>query len=377
MSSVGRGGSPPGRRRLALLLPTMGGGGAERVALRLIDHFLEAGHEVDLVLMLKRGELLDLLPEQVKVFDLAAPKVRFMVAPLVRYFKERNPHAIQVRMWPITTAAVLAHRLAKSKSRLILSDHVALSQHYSGLSRKFLQLTVRLSYPLADKRILVSEGAADDLARLSGLDRSTFDVIYNPLPVPAPGLASTAEIESLWGSDGARILTVGNLKPQKNHALLIRSFAALRRHRPAKLMILGDGPLRPQLEALAASLQIADDVLFRGYTIDPWAFYASAHVFVLSSDYEGFGNVLVEAMRCGLTVVSTDCMSGPREILADGAYGNLVPVGDQQALAEAMQEALRRPMDPALLRSRAEELSGVHNADKYLKHMLGDDRKGC
>jgi glycosyltransferase involved in cell wall biosynthesis len=170
-----------------------------------------------------------------------------------------------------------------------------------------------------------------------------------------------------------RIITVGSFKEQKNHALLIRSFARAFRDRVARLMILGEGPLRPQLEELARAEGVADQVLMPGFTTDPWPYYASADLFVLSSDYEGYPLVLIEAMRSGLSIVSTDCESGPREILEEGKYGTLVGCGDAEALAAAMEEALRRPTDPAALQARAEAISGQGTSDRYLELMLGPE----
>ncbi|MGE5721893.1 MAG: glycosyltransferase, partial [Sphingomonadales bacterium] len=367
----------PGRpRRLALLLPDMRGGGAERVALRLAEDFLGAGHAVDLVLMEARGELLDLLPSQVRVFDLHAPRIRSAIAPLRRYLRERRPDAIQVSMWPLTVAAVIAHRLARSRARVVLSDHIVLSKQYAhfGVVRRLLRrLSIRLAYPLADARVLVSRQAADDLARISGISRDSIDVVYNPVSRPTAA-SQPVDAAALWGDADGRIITVGSLKAQKNHALLIRSFARLRAKRRARLLILGDGPLRGELEALVASQGLSGEVLMPGFVTDPWPYYETADLFALSSDYEGYPLVLIEALRSGLTVVSTDCESGPREILDGGRYGRLVPVGDEAAFAAAMEQALAGPGDPAPLQARAEALSGQGTSDRYLQLMLG---MGC
>jgi glycosyltransferase involved in cell wall biosynthesis len=364
------------RKRLAFFLPDMRGGGAERVALRLIEDFLKAGHEVDLVLLQKIGELLPLLPPEVQVFDLAAPRVRGGILPLVRYFRRRRPHAIQISMWPLTVIGIIAHRLARSKARIVTSDHAALSKHYppsNPLAYRSLIWSVRLFYPLADARILVANDAADDLARISGIDRNSLEVVYNPVGEPPANVGTTRDIEALWGSAERRIITVGTLKDQKNHQLLIRSFARAFRGEPVKLMILGEGAdLRPVLEALSVELGVAEQVLLPGFTTHPWPYYASADLFALSSDYEGYPLVLIEALRLGLPIVSTDCKSGPREILDGGRYGTLVPVGDEVALAEAMKEALGRAHDPAALRARAETLSGQSTSDRYLELMLGE-----
>jgi glycosyltransferase involved in cell wall biosynthesis len=359
-------------RRLALLLPDMAGGGAERVALSLAEAFLAAGHEVDLVLMRAEGELLPLVPAGVRIVDLGARRIRSVLRPLIRYLRSRRPDALQVSMWPLTVIAIVAHRLARSKARLVVSDHIALSRQYGRPASVFrlLRATTRIFYPWADARIVVSADAADDLASLSGIDRAGISVIYNPIPAPPADIATIPAIEALWGGAEARILTAGKLKEQKNQALLLTAFARLVRERAARLMILGDGPLRADLEGLADRLGVSDRVVFAGFILDPWPYYASADLFVLSSDYEGFGNVLVEAMRCGLPVVSTDCPSGPREILADGDYGRLVPVGDEQALAAAMAQMLDAPRAPERLRQRAEALSGAGASIQYLDLML-------
>jgi glycosyltransferase involved in cell wall biosynthesis len=227
-------------------------------------------------------------------------------------------------------------------------------------------------YPLADARIVVAKEAADDLARISGVDRRSLEVVYNPVGEPPADVGTTREIEALWGEAERRIITVGSLKAQKNQQLLIRSFTRAFKGRSVKLMILGQGELRPSLEALAAELGVSDQVLLPGFATDPWSYYASADLFALSSDYEGYPLVLIEALRSGLTIVSTDCESGPREILDGGRYGRLVPVGDEEALSDAMKEALDRPQDSATLRARAETLSGQSTSDRYLELMLGE-----
>jgi glycosyltransferase involved in cell wall biosynthesis len=332
-------GEPQGRqgRRIALCLPDMGGGGAERVALEIIRELLAAGHEVDLVLARAGGELLPLVPPEVRVIDLKASRMLGALWPLVRYFRRERPDAIQVSMWPLTTMAILARRLSGSKARLMTSDHIAFAQA-SAWDTLPIRLTAGPLYRLADVRVSVSEGAARDLAHVTGMRRDQFEVIYNPIS-PPDEIRTTESVDRLWGGARARIITVGSLKPQKNHALLLRAFARLGR-KDARLMILGEGPLRGELEALAADLGIADDIIMPGFALDPWPYYASASLFVLSSDYEGFANVILEALAAGLPVVSTDCQSGPAEILDHGRFGSLIPVGDKAALAAAMERAL-------------------------------------
>lgn len=361
-----------GRGRLAFLLPNMTGGGAERVALRLIEDFTAQGYAIDLVLMEVSGALLALLPPSVRVIDLQAPRIRDVVKPLIRYLRSERPLGIQVSMWPLTVAGVLAHRLARSEAKLVLSDHTTLSRQYAHLSRfraRLMRWSITWAYPKADARVIVSRDAARDLAALSGIALDSIDVIYNPIACPSAEPEAIRQVEDSWPRDAARILTVGSLTAAKNHRLLIDAFAQLSADRAATLVILGDGPLRAELTAYVQTSGVADRIRMPGFVINPAAHYATADVFVLSSDYEGYGNVLVEAMYTGLQIVSTDCPSGPREILECGRYGRLVPCNDDGALARAMTEAIDAPITVAKVKIRAKTLSGDHTSARYLALM--------
>lgn len=357
--------------RIAFVLPNLGGGGAERVALTLIQGFLDRGHQVDLILVEAKGELLPLVPAGVQVFDLCARRMRSALWPFVKYLRDRKPDAIQASMWPVTIVAILARAAAKSHARLVISEHTILSEAYAGwgwLHRFVLRGSIRAIYPLADGRVVVSRQAADDIASLAGLDRNSMEVIYNPVHFPAT-IRSDSRIETLWGSRAPRVITVGSLKAAKNHALLIRAFAQSE-SQTAGLMIVGEGPLRADLEHLTSQLGIADRVIFAGFSIDPWPYLASADLFVLSSEREGFPVAVVEAMLAGLPVVSTDCISGPGEILEGGRYGRLVPCGNAVALAGAIDAALVGPHDCDAGRTKVRQLSS-DAIERYEKLLLG------
>lgn len=342
------------RPRVALILPNLGGGGAERVALALAGHFVDAGDEVDIVLLGRGGELRPLVPEGAQVIEFGAKRLKSALIPLVRYFRSRRPDAVQAFMWPVSVLAIIAHRLAGRPGRLAISDHGTLSKQY-GPRSPLLKATTSLFYRAADERICVSAGVADDLAKLSGLKRDSIEVIQNPVLLPASVPQSSGQVEGLWPAGSRRILTVGNLKPEKNHKLLIESFASVSKHESAALMILGEGPQRSELEALVAALDLQDRVSMPGFFVDPWPFYRSADLFVLSSDHEGYPLVLVEALAAGLPIVSTDSGSGPREILS-GGFGQVTPVGNASALAGAIRTALTQTRNQDMLRRRAAEL---------------------
>lgn len=356
--------------RVAFLLPDFRIGGAERVALTLIEGFVERGIEVDLVPMRGEGELLAALPNQVNVVMLGARRIRNALFPLRRYLRDRKPDAVQASMWPLTILAIIARAMAGSSARLVVSDHNNLTRQYgsSAAAVAFLKWSMRFCYPRADARVCVSSAIADELARQAGLNRRLFEVIYNPIPSPPDleGQDREAATGPRW-----RILSVGSLKRQKNFELLLRAFARLQVKPPARLTILGEGPLRPELERLARELGIADRVSMPGFALDTWPHYQAADLFVLSSDYEGFANVLVEAMAAGLPIVSTDCESGPREVLDNGRHGRLIPVGDVAALATAMRDGLEEPNDPQAQRQRAWQFRPEIAVERYLKLLLG------
>lgn len=358
--------------RLAFLLPDFRIGGAERVALSLITEFVNRGIEVDLVLLRCEGELLELLPTGVNVVPLRAGRIRNSILPLARYLRERKPDGLQASIWPITLAAILGRAIARSSCRLVISDHsnVSLPFRERPFLRRLIGWSMRVFYPFADARLCVSRDVAVDLAEVSGLNQSRFEVVYNPIEQRSGQW--TAEAEAQWKTRGRRILSVGTLKREKNHLLLMRAFAILCRHEAASLTIVGEGPMRLLLESVAEDLGISEAVSMPGQALDPTPYYATANLFALTSDFEGFANVLVEAMAAGLPVVSVDCRSGPREVLADGEFGRLVPVDDAEALAMAIEQSLLEGPDPERLKARASQFRPELAANRYAEFLLGD-----
>lgn len=357
-------------QKIAILLPDLRGGGTERVCLDLARAFTAAGHDVKFVLMTAMGELLPEKRAQFEVFDLQARQIRNVPIPLARYLRANRPAVLIANMWPLTSAAVLGCALSGHRCKLLLVDHCTLSQQYASwgaFQNLVLRTSIFLTYRMADAAAGVSTGVAEDLARLARAPEGTFATLHNPIPQRAlPAHDARERAEALWGARrGKRVLTVGNLKTPKNHLLLLHAFA--RMDRPSSvLMLVGHGQAEPMLRALALNLGIADRVVFAGFHTDPAPFYATADLFVLSSDYEGFGNVIVEALSFGLAVVSTDCPSGPAEILENGRWGRLTPVGDAAALARAMDEALSTLVDREALKRRAADFSPEIAARKYL-----------
>lgn len=356
---------------IALLLPDLRGGGAERVSLDIAHAFRRLGHAPEFVLMQPRGELLAEAQAAFPVHDLGCVRARQVPFALARHLRRHRPAALMAAMWPLTVIAPLAQRISGHRCPVLVSEHGQLSAQYrswGAMHRALLRASTGMIYRLASARVGVSLGVAADMAALAAMSVSRMAVVNNPVPSrPTPTPDVVAGAEALWSVPrGARLLTVASMKPVKNHPLLLRAFARLQRPE-ARLMIVGQGTGEGELRRLAGELEVSDRLVFAGFHADPTPFYATADLFVLSSDHEGFGNVIVEALAQGLPVVSTDCPSGPAEIMENGRWGRLVPVGDPSALAEAMNEALEAEHDRDALRRRAADFAPEIAARKYLE----------
>lgn len=363
--------------RIAVLLPDLRPGGAERVHIILAREWLKRGCEVDFILCRRVGRLLSEVPDGAKVYDLGAKRVRYAIVPLIRYLRTRRPAVLLSAMWPLTAITPIVCWLSRVACRTAISEHGILSAQYESwgrIHRALMRSSIFCAYRWVDARIAVSHGVAADIAGLSRMPDSAFSVIYNPA-ASGEGTRSKAP-PGIHSADGSLILSVGALKAVKDHKTLIQAFALVAMHKPARLCILGEGPLRAELEDLISRLGISDRVLLPGHRNDTAPWYASASLFVLSSRHEGFGNVIAEAMEYGVPVVSTDCPSGPGEILCNGKYGELVPVGNIRALADAICRALAAEHDPEQLKTRAREFLPGRIACEYIDALLPDFRVG-
>ena len=354
---------------ITFVLPSLGIGGAEIVNACLARELMKRGFRVEFIVGRDDDEASLVLPPGAGYIVVGAQQHRRLLAPLIKYLLARKPAILIGSLWSMTTTVALAHHLAGSRAKLCLWEHSTLSIQYAGrgrLHRFILQKSLRFGFARADVRIAVSKGVAEDLARLSHMKREAFSVIYNPLTLRGGDGAGLVEGEKAWGPrGGARILSVGRFKSVKNFPLLVRAFAHL--ERDARLLLLGDGPCREEIAAAAAAEGVADRVIMPGAVADPTPFYKTADLFVLSSDREGFGNVILEALSCGLPVVSTDCENGPAEILEYGRYGRLTPVGDAPALTKAMDEALDAEPNREALKRRAADFSPERIVDQFLR----------
>jgi glycosyltransferase involved in cell wall biosynthesis len=335
------------KKRIALFVPTLGGGGAEKVMVNLAYGFLEAGHKVDLLLVKNEGPYFKELSSSLNIVDLRAQHTSLALFSLCRYLRRSNPDVMLSAMDYANVVALWAKRISRVRTLSVISEHsifsVAAKKPPNIRTRLSLSILMRLSYPMADKIIAVSAGIAHDLARTFGISDEKITVIFNPIRFDNIAKKATEPIDHPWYRPGNPpvLLSVGRLHRGKDYPNLLRAFSLIRRKRNVRLIILGEGKERSQLKALTRKLNIDQDVDIPGFKDNPYNFMAFSRVFVLSSQFEGFSNVLLEAIACGCPVVSTDCPSGPKEIFDKTGVGRLVPVGRPELLAEAIIEALQ------------------------------------
>lgn len=355
--------------RLAVYLPDLAGGGAERLQVNLAPAFVAAGLEVTFVLDEAKGELLPAVPPEARIVPLNAHRTIAAVPRLVRYLRRERPDVLVSSLGHSNIAALWAAAMAGTGTPVVVTQHSVLSAETRRRSLKYrvLPLLYRLFLGWADGVVAVSNGVAEDMAAATGFARDRITVIPNGV------IAATFESEAAkppphpWLNDGGSpvLLGVGRLSHEKDFATLIAAFAEVTRRREARLVILGEGPLRAELRTLADAAGIGSLVDMPGYRRNPLPYMRHAAALVASSRYEGFGNTLAEALACGTPVVSTACL-GPVEILANGRFGALTPVGDPDALAQAILDTLAVPPSPRTLRERGHEYTVQRACDRYL-----------
>ena len=372
---------PNGRRqRVAFLLPNLCLGGAEKVTVHLANGLAARGYAIDMVLFEARGEFLGELDPAVHVVELKVGRMMWAIPRFAAYLRRNKPAAVISAHDYVNLGVILANRLSATAVPVLLtihSTHSMAAVYKPGFRARLLDFLAHWCYRQAAGVVCVSRAVADDLAAGAGIDRERLLVIYNPV-VSQRILDLAHEPPTLgtgcpgcphpWFAPGAPpvVLSVGRLSPVKDFPTLIRAFATLRRKKEVRLIILGEGNDRPRLEGMIAELGLGPSVALPGFSPNPYAYMARAALFVLSSISEALPPALIEALAVGTPVVATDCKCGPKEVLQNGRFGGLVPVGDVAALAEAMAAALsapRRPLPPDALQPYTMD----HAVDEYCR----------
>jgi glycosyltransferase involved in cell wall biosynthesis len=372
-------------KKICLFIHNLGGGGAERAFVNLANGLAARGLSVDLALIKAEGPYLAEVSQAVRVVHIRTPwlpglnilSMIWATIVFARYIRTAKPVAVLSAFPHLNVSLVLARIFSRGRVFVAISERSTVSLSHGNLSplRRVIQGTLmRVFYPFADVVVGVSDGVCDDLRQFLKKPNLKTRTIYNPvIDAHMEGKSREAAPHPWIAGDRQRpvVLAAGRMAPSKGFETLLPAFARLRAHKDARLIILGQGDMRPRFEAMVADLGLEEHVSMPGFFPNPFSFMARCDCFVLSSRWEGLPNVLIQAMACGAPVVSTDCPSGPREILEGGKWGKLVPVGDAEALAAAMLDVLDNP--PPSARARAMDFTVDKAVDAYLELLLRDE----
>jgi glycosyltransferase involved in cell wall biosynthesis len=358
--------------RVAFFLATSGHSGVDRLMGHLLPAVARRGYQVDLLRVRRHGPAID--DPAVRIVDLRTAHVYTALPALLRYLRREHPRVLLSDKDRVNRVALLARALSGVDTRQVLRSGTTVSRDLASrrpLDRWLQRASMSGLYRYAQSVIVPSRGAAADLARYTGLALGRITVVPNPVVSRALLDAASAPPPHPWFEPGQPpvILGVGELCARKDFETLLRAFARLRRERDCRLLILGEGRLRHRLEALGHTMGVADDLALPGFQPHPYPYLAHSALLASSSRWEGLGVALVEALALGTPVVSTDCPSGPREILKDGLYGPLVPVGDVEALADAIRRTLDKPPPRSLLKEAAAPYEVESATSAYLRAM--------
>lgn len=357
--------------KIACFFATSGHSGVDRAMKHLIPAILKRGYPVDLLHVRKHGPYIEPDQEGLRIIDLGSKHVYPSLPAVVRYLKQEKPFVMLSDKDRVNRTAIFSKKLAGVDTRLVLSSGTTISIDLAsrGFFDRWLQRnSMGKLYRFADNVIVTSEGVADDMAQYTGLPRHLINVVPSPVVPEECFQAQYPRPEHPWFAAGEPpvILGVGELCMRKDFQTLLRAFALVRAQRACRLVILGKGRQMEELQALVVQLGIDSDVDFAGFQPNPYTFMQHAAVFAFTSRWEGLGFVLIEALAVGTPVVSTDCPSGPREILQDGRFGTLVPVGDVNRLAKAIAETLENSPPREFLQQAARPYAIEEATTAYL-----------
>ncbi len=358
--------------RIAFFTPAPRFGGAQRVTINIANTLAARGYPTDLVTAQLDGTYVSEITDAVNTIDLAVTGVLgtgilAAVPKLISYLEASRPAVLFASRTHTAIAAIVATRLADTDTRIAVTEHSRFD--YQSTAKD--QVTATLAghiYPYADGVIAVSEGVAKSIVADTNVSMDQITVLNNPIDLDAIQSGVRQPVDHEWLTDPTLepIVSVGRLKQHKGFSVLLESVSRLRESRPEiRLLIIGEGSDRDRLESLAHELEIEDIVSFTGYTDNPYIYMHHSSVFATASTAEGLPTVLIEALACGASIVSTNCKYGPREILCDGEYGRLTPVNDVQRMTQAIEATLNDPIPSEKTRQRAKHFSMEAVGDRY------------
>ena len=357
---------------IVFLLPDLKGGGAQKMIINMANEFAARGSDVTLITLGSAGQYRDHIESNVRYINFDKKRVALSFFELRRELLRINADIVLSALFHVNVMALLVKALTPHiNSRFIITERNAFTARIKGSTKwidKLYPFLVKHLYKRADKVIGISKGVTADITHAANLSPAQTATIYNPVITDKSKVRLNESLNDphMETLSHPRLITSGRLVPQKDYPTLLKAFQEVLRRQPdATLTILGDGPNLPEVEALAHEFSLTDNIYMPGFVNNPLAYMKHADVFVISSRWEGFCNVIVEALYCGLPIVATDCPSGPAEILEDGKYGHLTTVDDAYALADAVLDALENKVDLDAQKARANQFTVAKICDTY------------
>lgn len=343
----------------------------------LANGLAQRGHRVDLVLAKAEGPYLTEVAPEVRVVDLGSRRVSASLPRLIRYLQRERPQAVLSALNHANLVTILAREFSGIRCRLVISERRSAAGDPLSFKTFATHWLMRRLYSRADKVIAVAQALADELIVDFGISSERVIAIPNPVDIDGIRALAAEDIDHPWvGSEEPPLfLAVGRLAAEKDYPTLLQAFAKVYTKRPCRLAILGEGELRPQLSGAIQAAGLSDNVQLMGFQSNPYKWMKACAVYVMSSRAEGFPNSLAQAMACGARIVSTDCKTGPTEILEAGKWGALVPVGDSDALARAMEAALDDP-NPTKASHRANDFHPHRTVAMYENALMLERAQG-
>ncbi|GAP39839.1 glycosyltransferase [Flexilinea flocculi] len=335
------------QRKIAFFSYDMRVGGAEKMILTLLPWFINAGYSIDLVLVKKTGAFLTDIDPRVNLISLKKEHVSQSLFPLIRYFKKSKPDVFISNLTHLNIVTIIAKIFSGTCSKIIITEHNTITANNleNGGKESILVFLSKFLYPLADKTVVVSEGAAQNLIDAIRINPNKVQNIYNPIDIDHIHLLAKEQINESWLTEKSIpvLIAVGRLEQQKNFSFLMDVFQTLIKKRKARLLILGEGSERQMLEQQMIAYGIENEVKLPGIKTNPYPYISNADILVCTSKYEGFNITLAESLACGTPVISMNCPYGPAEILDNGTYGQLIPPGDRDGMVDAIIAAIDHP----------------------------------
>lgn len=367
-------------KKVSIVLGAPGTHGPSLIRLELAAELMRRGIEVSVILGEDAHGLAQNVPQGCEVHILGTQRLRNFISKLRDFLKAEQPDGVLASSWPFSAATVIAVKLYSLTTPVVISEHsdfrtgIERSAEFTPKDKFLLKYVSKYIYNRAHRIVGVSQGVIDGLIAVAGVNERKTIVISNPVrnfKADPPEKPEERHLrESFWADATVKLLAVGRIVAEKDYEIMVEALSILKEKGNFKLIIVGDGRLRAAVQSKIELLGLEKAILLAGESYSVSQYYDNADLFLMSSSSEGFGNVLVEALSFGLPIVSTDCQSGPAEILANGRYGILTPVGDAAAFAAGIEQALSTRIDPETQKDRAAFFSIETAADGYLSALF-------